>query len=115
MEKKKRKGIIQVNSVPQGEVAIFAVILGICLNTWLVSAVASSEKNQGAAQQYFCCSKCTSINWQNEGQAVNFPAGALCTEKMNLLNKTLYPVAQYHLQPPTLPLFLFETRALTPL
>lgn len=95
--------------------AIFAVTLGICLNTRLVSAVPSSEKNQGAAQRYFCCSKCTSINWQNEGQAVNFPAGALRTEKMNLLNKTLYPVAHYHLQAPTHPLFLFETWALVPL
>lgn len=56
---------------------------------------------------------CTSINWQDEGQPVDFPAGALCTEKMNLLNKTLYPVVQYSLQISTQPLFLFETRAMT--
>lgn len=77
--------------------ATYEVIIKICLNTHLSQQCPNLSKKSREQHSDASTAQSTSINWQDEGQAVNFPAGALCTEKMNHLNKTLSPAVQYHL------------------
>lgn len=70
--------------------------------------VPKSEQKSREQHSDASTAQTTSINWQDEGQAVNFPAGALCTEKMNLLNKTLSPAVHCRLWTLAWPLILLD-------